>query len=293
MIDSWSRREFGFVSLALLGGCLGGEMPSTPKGIMQSFERVSLSGWGGPQLDAYFGRPAAWTPDWPVVIILHGAKRNLRYTMSTWLPLAQSLGFMPVIPHFTSQAFRGRQFSLGGVERGNLPTGSAFNAIEPLFDLLRRTTGARASSYSIFGHSAGAQFVQRFLLFKPEARARRTVASMAGWYTLPEERLTWPYGLANVSVDEVDFERMLLREGLLLLGEEDDNPRSDQLRRSRLAQSQGAHRLERGINYFSQCAEFARRNEIPMNWNMAILPDTTHSSRSAARACAAWLVHRD
>ena len=52
-------------------------------------------------------------------------------------------------------------------------------AIEPLFDHARARFGMEADAYSIYGHSAGAQFVHRFLFHVPDARVARAVAANA------------------------------------------------------------------------------------------------------------------
>lgn len=263
-------------------------LPGKARG-RSTFEQTDLADWGGPRIRAYFHRPDGWTENWPVIMVLHGANRNVDYTANTWLPLAQSFGFMPVIPHFTEHSFRSEKFAVGGIRRGAMKPKSAFNAIEPLFDHIRAATGAKSSNYSLFGHSAGAQFVERFLLLNPQARAERTVISMAGWYTLPDRRLPWPYGLANVPADEESFASVLEREGVLLLGGKDNDPAAERLRRTSLARRQGAHRLERGLNFFEQLTDLADRHDIPMAWQLRVLPGTAHNSRAAAVASANWL----
>ncbi|WP_324826780.1 hypothetical protein [Qipengyuania zhejiangensis] len=278
--------------MSLFSGAFLGGMAPRPRQPQSEVEYLDVAGWGGAPLRTYYYRPETWTPNWPAIVVIHGANRNLQFTLDTWLPLAQSIGFMPVIPHFTHRSFGGDKFALGGVRRGFPAERSAFRAIEPMFDALRAETGLRRTRYSLFGHSAGAQFVERFLLFNREARAARTVLSMAGWYTLPNERLPWPYGTHDVAIDEGDFASLFERECSLVLGENDDDPYADQLRRSSLAKSQGRHRLERGQHFFSVAREFARERSLPFNWAMRILPDAKHDSRAAARAYAAWLAHR-
>ena len=38
----------------------------------------------------------------------------------------------------------------------------------------------------MFGHSAGGQFVHRFVQFKPNSRVNYAISANAGWYTVPD-----------------------------------------------------------------------------------------------------------
>ena len=291
VFDPVTRRRFGSLAVTLLAGAAAAGACARSDGSPAGFEQVELDGWGGPRLQAYFHRADGWDESWPVVIVLHGANRNVDYTASTWLPLAGQMQVMPVIPHFTEHRFRGDRYALGGIRRGSMGSKSAFNAIEPLFDIVRDVTGSRSQRYSLFGHSAGAQFVERFLLFNPAARVDRSVMSMAGYYTLPDTRLPWPYGLAQVAIGEDSFARLLARDCMVVLGVEDNDPRDERLRRTSLARLQGAHRLERGLNFFSRATRFAEINGLPMNWQLRVLSDVDHDSRAAAIASAEWLAN--
>jgi len=51
--------------------------------------------------------------------------------------------------------------------------------------------------FSMFGHSAGAQFVHRYITFMPQGHLRAAVAANSGWYTLPDQTLKLPYGLKH------------------------------------------------------------------------------------------------
>ena len=61
----------------------------------------------------------------------------------------------------------------------------SFSIIEPLFDSVKSSLSLENDKYNMFGFSAGAQFVHRFIQFKPNARFDKVVAGAAGWYTVP------------------------------------------------------------------------------------------------------------
>ena len=58
--------------------------------------------------------------------------------------------------------------------------------------------GTSVEEYSLFGHSAGAQVAHRFLYFIHPNRASRTVLANSGYYTMPIEEISYPYGLKGV-----------------------------------------------------------------------------------------------
>ena len=68
-----------------------------------------------------------------------------------------------------------------------------FSAIEHIFDDIRARTGSSCEKYSIFGHSAGSQFVHRMVLFRNDLRIEYAVAANAGSYTLPSFETKFPY----------------------------------------------------------------------------------------------------
>ena len=64
-----------------------------------------------------------------------------------------------------------------------------------VFENIKTNLNYLGNSYNMFGHSAGAQFVHRFIQFKPLSRVDKAVSANAGWYTLPDTTIDFPYGL--------------------------------------------------------------------------------------------------
>ena len=159
------------------------------------------------------------TPDSPVIFALHGVNRNLAYTLQTWTPLADRLGFLLVVPSFDNRRFPGTfSYAQGGVTNGRLPRWSSYNAILPIFAEVSRHYGVKRTGFRIYGHSAGAQFLHRFLYFHPEAPVERAVISMAGWYTLPDEDVRWPYGLGGTAIDQNTLKILTQHEIVIQVG---------------------------------------------------------------------------
>ena len=63
----------------------------------------------------------------------------------------------------------------------------SLTALDTIVDAVRDQFSLEAERFHIYGHSAGAQFVHRYILHTGAARVERAVASNAGWYMLPCE----------------------------------------------------------------------------------------------------------
>ena len=92
-------------------------------------------------------------------------------------------------------------------------------SIEDIFDAVRNANGFSRARYDIYGHSAGAQFLHRLVLFKPAARYRVAVAANAGWYAMPDFAVSYPYGLGASGLSPAGLARAFGRHLVLLLGD--------------------------------------------------------------------------
>jgi hypothetical protein len=217
----------------------------------------------------------------------------MRYR-NQWQPHAESRKFLLVVPEFDSRNFSEYQY-----QRGNLGDADGrtieknrwtFHAIERLFDVVRSAAGLRASRYSLYGHSAGAQFVHRFVLFMPEARYERAIAANAGWYTMPTFETSFPYGLAETLATEADLKRVMGRELVVMLGKEDTDASDPDLRATERARAQGVNRLARGENFYRTAVTSAARLGVALRWRRIVVRDAGHSNREMAEAAVAILV---
>jgi poly(3-hydroxybutyrate) depolymerase len=234
----------------------------------------------------YFVPPGA-TPQTPVVIVMHGVGRNGEDYLADWLPLAHERKFLLVVPEFSKKEFPGVE----GYNYGNTvdPAGHAlpreqwsFNMIEPIFDAVRGRTGNRTERYRLFGHSAGAQFVQRFIYFVPSARLESVVSANAGWYMLPDLSIAFPYGLKNTPVTAADLRHALTLPVTVLLGTADVDPEAKSLRHTPEADAQGLYRFARGKFFMARAEEAARKFQLPFVWRMVTAPDIAHSDKDMA-----------
>lgn len=230
-----------------------------------------------------------------MVLVMHGMNRNADDYRDQWHELAIKHDFLLIVPEFSRKNFPGsRGYNLGNMlDENDHPVSQAlwtFSAIEPIFDDVRRKFSMQLNEYSIYGHSAGSQFVHRFLMHVPQARVRRAVVANAGWYTLPQFETEWPYGLKGTTVKEDALSHFLRLPVTVLLGMEDNDPNDDSLRRTSEAMMQGPHRLARGIYFFGMAFDLSKAMGQPFRWKLARVPGVNHDNAKMAPAAVQFLL---
>jgi poly(3-hydroxybutyrate) depolymerase len=234
----------------------------------------------------YFVPPEA-TPQTPVVFVMHGVGRKAETYFTDWLPYAKARQFLLVVPEFSKAEFPGEEGYIYGntVDTAGRPLPReqwSFNMIEPIFDAVRGHTGNQTQRYRIYGHSAGSQFVQRFIYLGPGARVERAVSANAGWYMLPDLTKAFPYGLKNTPVTEADLRHALALPLTVLLGTADTDPQARDLRLEPEAEEQGPFRLARGKYFQARSEEAARARQTSFGWRLAFAPGVAHSDKDMA-----------
>lgn len=257
--------------------------------------RFVFDAWQGPSMRVYATRPAGLAADRPVVFVMHGVNRNADDYRDQWHELALEHDFMLVVPEFSEKDFPGsRGYNLGYLEdrKGKARPRSrwAFSAIEPIFDEIRKRYDITTSRYAIYGHSAGAQFVHRFIFHVPGARVSQAVPANAGWYMMPDYQAGIPYGLGGSIVTPEMLAAAMAMPVTVLLGDKDIDPEDPNLRQTAEAMAQGAYRLARGQKFFEVAGSWAERAAVPFNWKLALVSGADHDNRLMAPAAVPYLL---
>lgn len=257
--------------------------------------RFVFTAWEGPDLPVFYQLPDRVTSTTPVVFVMHGVKRDADRYRDEWAGLARQYGFIAVVPQFSQADFPGSHGYNTGYfsEQDGTPRPRSrwsFAAIEPLFDDVRQRFGTRTPRYSIYGHSAGGQFVHRFVLFMPEARIDQAISANAGWYTMPDLQIDFPYGLADAPVDKSALTAALGKRVTVLLGTADTDRQDPNLRKTPETDAQGLHRFARGQAFFARAQQAARVHGVALAWSMRTVPGVGHRNGQMAQAAAPLLV---
>lgn len=227
----------------------------------------------------------------PLLIAVHGMGRNAKGARDAWKAAADRAGFLVLAPHFDKDQFPSRRFQQGGVRGEPDKAKWTFGLIERLFDAARASYRVAGDSYTIFGHSAGAQFVHRMVMLMPEARIATAAVANAGYYTLPAlagER-AYPYSLKGTPATDATLARALVKPMLVMIGDQDIDPNHHQLNKSRGAEEQGATRFARGEHFMATARDEARRLGVTLRWREVVVPGVAHQQSGMAKAAAAEL----
>ncbi len=159
-----------------------------------------------PPIEVFYHIPDGNISHMPILFSFHGAARDGANYRNYWIDMANANGFMVFAPEFTSTNYPGfgDSYLMGNIfDDGDNPSSETFNdssewtfsIIDPLFEYIKADISGTQEKYNAWGHSGGAQFLHRFVLFLPNSKLGIGVCSNAGWYTVPETGINFPYGL--------------------------------------------------------------------------------------------------
>ena len=143
--------------------------------------------------------------------------------------------------------------------------------------------------YDIYGHSAGAQFVHRYLLMSDNPSVNRAVAANAGWYTFLNGA-DFPYGVKSppISLSDSNVKKFLSMDLHILIGSNDIDVNSS-INKSKGAQNQGLNRYQRAKNFFEHTESIVEQNNLEFNWKYQVVPGAPHSNKVMSRAAVLLL----
>ncbi len=267
-------------------------------------------------ITVHYFLPESFAPTSKILLVLPGSGRNSDEYRNLWLKSARQAGFLVAALGYPEDEYDFAAYNLGGVAR-DLSYENAeierrdrstvirmqdedlqfavdtnrqawiFPDFDRVFDVLKRLSGSARDSYSVFGHSAGAQILHRMALFYPESKADHIVAANAGFYTLPDLAEPFPFGLHGAGRTADDLRKGLAARLTLLLGELDnDDDAGGTLLHTPAVDRQGMGRLDRGRTFYSMGAREAEKLGVEFAWRLSVVPDIGHDSRAMVDAAS-------
>ncbi len=279
---------------------------------------------GRPVLVLYYIPKGFDVKKMPVLFAMSGAERVGTTQTGAWRPFADKYGFILIAPQFlresdlsavdpsrtalykTGTYWQENDYQFGhvatAVNSANLyPRGQwTFNIIELLFDYLCHETGNTSDGYYMFGHSAGAQFVNRMVMAFPEARIKKAVAANPSTWAWPvlegsvqkmddegnylfdgggkaqTQLCGWPYNLHGIYNSPAELKGPFGKKLYLQIGSKDVETSS--LDMSVYANATGSRRLYRARNFYKVCKDVAAGAGLSCSFIYAEVDGAAHST---------------
>lgn len=216
-----------------------------------------------------------------IVFVLHGDGRKGAGYRDEWQEYAEKYNFLVLCPEMSMKDFPYLQYNFGNILNPekkifNPKKEWTFNLIEQLFDFAKKDKEIAVEAYCIFGHSSGAQFVQRMVLFMPEARFSLAIANGAGWYTLPDFNINFQTGLKGTPVTKESLKMAFEKKMILLMGTKDFVSKVKPA-----SYDEATHAYDRvwRAQYFYQAAKNqSQKMGAKLNWNYKKVQNADHNS---------------
>ncbi len=230
------------------------------------------------------------------VVVMHGVDRNAQDYVNAWKDFAKTNNYICAAPFFSDSDWpSSRSYNLGNMFTGSDGSGFlnpesewSFTLTQKIHDDLVEALGLQNNIYDIWGHSAGAQFVHRLITFKPDYKIRYAIAANAGWYTVPDYQINYPYGLNHPLLDyEETFLEDLIIKNLVVMRGSADTIRDSNLNTSFEADAQGMNRFERALNYYN----YASQIDPSTKWRLIDVPNVGHDYISMALAAQQFILN--
>jgi pimeloyl-ACP methyl ester carboxylesterase len=285
--------------VTLLGSAAAFAATPVPSG-RWSFVFTDQKGRPDRPIRVFTYRPKQCDTTCPIVIVLHGTKRDAYPYMKHWGSIADEHKLIVIGPQFEARHWpKAAAYNEGDVKAQPGREGWVFAAIEHLFDEVR--DGQK--DYVLFGHGAGAQVVQRMALYRPDNRARVMIAANPGWYTMPEWRKDkvkvgdkeveraikdpFPYSMIDSPAGEPELKAALQKRLVLVVNDKDPEPADDEaLEKGDSVKKQGDSRIDRAENFIKAGTTASQELGVKLAWELNEAPDKAVDAWSVSEYAA-------
>lgn len=243
-------------------------------------------------INIHYYRPKNWKNGDKIFVAFHGSERKPQFFINGLKKVAEQKNFLLICPEFSNKKYPKEDYHHGYIfEKNKIRPKNEwlFNVTNRIIDDAKKRTGATKSKIIFFGHSAGSQFVSRYVFLADKIEADRIIAANAGIYTPPDESVNYPHGLKNSPITEKDMKRAYKQDLIILLGEKDIIRNVKDFPKGPVIDKLGLTRLERGKNFFALSKKKAEELGTKFNWRLSTVPNVGHSGITMAKVALKYL----
>lgn len=247
------------------------------------FDLALPSGHATGSLPVWYHLPADLAADSPIVIVLHGTSRAARASRDNWVVQAEQYSFVLMTPEFERRHFPDPDYAFGRLWQAEPPharfdwASSHCAFLDILFEETNLALGWNRPRFTLYGHSAGAAFAHRYVLFAPHERVEQAVFANSGWYTFLDSDAPIPFGIENAQVPQERLRAFLEKPVTVLVGDRDrSGPYPDWWPEE--VHRQGEHRVAKSIAYYEHAKALAESLGVPFGWRWRSVPGVAHEN---------------
>ena len=178
----------------------------------RQIEETTFSYWNKPDAKIFYSTPDLIDEDTVIIFIMHGASRSAEKYINDWLPLAEKRNVVLIAPEFSKAAFPEYSYLMMSNNKGKILQDQSLyltDTLGLLFDYFKARFKLSTSTFRLYGHSGGSQFVHRYLLLSNETRIDKAAMANAGFYTFVDDKIPYPFGIKNMNISSERIEWFL------------------------------------------------------------------------------------
>ena len=238
--------------------------------------------------------PSGYSAKSKFITTMCGIDRAASNIATFWVPFANSNNYVVAAPEFNSTDWSSDAYILGNMFTGSSGTGNlnpqskwSFNIVEQIHHELYQACGLIDSTYELWGHSAGGQFVHRLAFFLPDNLISRYIAGNSGWYTCPDLTVIFPWGVQN---SYLNFSQSNLvnftNENLIIMRGTGDTLQNFALNTDPLSNAQGLNRYTRA-GYFYNIGKHVNNS---LKWQLIDVLNVGHDDQKMSIAGGNFII---
>ena len=243
-------------------------------------KNTTFAVWNNSDVELFYTLPEEINNQTQVLFIIHGGARDSEKYLDIWKKFTEHKNIILVAPEFKRVDYEDYEYlnisDDYGVLNKNLNE-HLHNSLSIFFSFFKSKYNLEIDTYKLYGHSGGAQFAHRLLLFSDYDNVSSAVIASAGSYTFLNNE-NYPYGLKESNhLSDKKIKRYLSQRVTFLIGNQDIKKFESSKKNNTQGKAiQGNNRFEVGINYFNNLITVSERQKIPLRWKFQIAKGVAH-----------------